>query len=478
MALYEIGKSQETSLADFAPDLDPASPAQGQGILLDMDQCFPTLKGFQALNSAQPFVVGALPEVPIGSTVAYYSDGSTQEWAGGVNHLYRKFGSIWVQADLLGTGSFGATKWNFAQFNDDLIAVGGPGVAPQVATGSTGIFGPLGGGPPVGAVAVVAVNSQVLMFQGNQWFASAIGSDNNWTPDIQTQAGQGPVTDYPGDIVAAAVLYRTALVYKQTATWLFQYVGGQAVWANYPISDITGTWGQGSVIPLPDGIAWLGIDDFYFSTGYTPQAIPNNLKEWFFDTADPIQLQLGTTQSRYDPYHGVLWWYFVSHEASFPGIPDRYINYSRRAQRWGTGYLNVTSVPNPNTQPGVTQGLYFDTNNVLQSYTGLPGAARLKTGYYGQSGLLGQIMRVRPRYNTSPASQSLLTFHTDTIGNPDVAGPPGVLGADGWFYFRNYDRWHRWELRVVGTTEQQQVGAQIGAEVTAFSYEYRSGGIR
>src|SRR5580698_4608055 len=102
MALYEIGKSQETSIADFAPDLDPASPAQGQGILLDMDQCFPTLKGFQALNSAQPFVAGALPEVPIGSTVAYYSDGSTQEWAGTTDHLYRRFGSIWVQADLLG----------------------------------------------------------------------------------------------------------------------------------------------------------------------------------------------------------------------------------------------------------------------------------------------------------------------------------------------------------------------------------------
>ncbi len=103
---------------------------------------------------------------------------------------------------------------------------------------------------------------------------------------------------------------------------------------------------------------------------------------------------------------------------------------------------------------------------------------RLKTGYYGQSGLLGQIMRVRPRYNVSPASQTLATFHTNSVGTTDTAGPAGVLGKDGWFYFRNYDRWHRWELRTVGSDESVTPNLDVGAEICSFTYEYREGGMR
>lgn len=476
MPLYQQGQSQTVELADFAPDLDPTMPSQGQGILLDMDQAIPTLKGFQALNAAAPYVAGALPETPTGSTIGYYSTGATQFWAGGANHLYRPFGSIWVQADSMGTTPFGAGRWRFAQFNDDMIAVGGAGITPQVATGTTGTFAALGGSPPVGATCVVAINGQVLMFAGANWYASALGTDNNWTPDIQTQAGSGTLYDYPGNVVAAAPIYRNALVFKNTATWLFQYVGGQAVWGNQLVSDFTGAWGQESVVPLPDGVAWIGTDDFYFSGGYTPQAIPNNLKEWFFDVADPTQL--ANALGRYDPYHGVIWWFFVSKATPSAGVPDRYVNYSRRAQRWGTGYLNTPSVPSPNTQPGLIAGYYFDTNNILQSYSGTPGIMRLKTGYYGDEALLGQVMRVRPRYNISPKSSSLATFNTNHVGGTNIVGPAGVLGNDGWFYYRAYNRWHQWELTTVGTEETLTTNADVGPEVCAFSHDYRVGGIR
>lgn len=466
----------DIQIGDFAPDLDPAAPSMGQGTLLDMNFAFPTLKGYQALNSPEPYIATPLPGIPTGSTIAYYSDGTTAIFAGTKDHLYRAFGSTWVQADTNGAVSLGATsRWRFAQFNDDLIAVAG-NVAPQVATGSAGVFAPLGGGPPFGATSVVSVNAQVLMFAGPNWYASALGTDNDWTPDIQTQAGQGTLYDYPGVIVGCAPIFRNVVAFKNTATWLGSYVGGQAVWSWQLIADLTGTWGQESIIVLPEAVAFLGSDDFYMITGYAPAAIPNNLKEWFFDIADPTQL--ASTLQRYDPYHGVMWWYFVSKQAVTPGQCDRYVNYSVRAQRWGSGYLNVTSVPAPNTQPGVTTGLYFDAANTLQSYTGQPGIMRLLTGYFGQSGKLGQIMRVRPRYNVSPVSQTLQTFYTDTIGQPDTAGQPGVLGADGWFYFRNYSRWHRWQLSTVGSMLGVTVNTDVGAEVSAFSYEYREGGIR
>jgi hypothetical protein len=176
MPVYESNKALALPIGDFAPDSDPRSDA----IILDADGAQRTMKGLQALNIAQPVVTTPLPEVPNGATVSYYSTAATQFWAGGVMHLYRAFGNIWVQADTMGAVPFGATtRWRFAQFNDDLIAVAG-GVAPQVANGPTGIFNTLGGGPPTGATIVVPVNGQVLMFLGPSWFASALGTDNNW----------------------------------------------------------------------------------------------------------------------------------------------------------------------------------------------------------------------------------------------------------------------------------------------------------
>jgi len=57
-------------------------------------------------------------------------------------------------------------------------------------------------------------------------------------------------------------------------------------------------------------------------------------------------------------------------------------------------------------------------------------------------------------------------------------GQPGVLGADGWYYFRNYSRWHRWQLSTAGSSQSVTANTDVGAEVTAFSYEYREGGDR
>jgi hypothetical protein len=470
--LYDSSKAIQLSIGDFAPDSDPRSDS----IILDADGAVPTMKGLQALNIAQPFIAGSLPEVPNGAAVTIYSNGAYQYWAGGVMHLWRAFGNIWVQADSLGIGSFGATtRWRFAQFNDDLIAVAG-GVAPQVENGSTGIFGNLGGSPPVGATNVVVVNGQVLMFQGPNWFCSALATDNNWAPNIQTQAGAGTLYDYPGSVVAAAPIFRNVIVCKGLATWLGSYVGGQAVWSFQLISDQTGAWSQESMVPLPDGVAWLGSDDFYVCQGYTPQRIPNNLKEWFFDVADPMFLQ--NSQGRYDPYNAVIWWYFVSKGTPTAGVCDRWINYNTRSQHWSTGYTIVPCVPAPNTQPGLVLGFFFDTNNLLNSYTGLPGSMRMLTGYHGEDAFMTQLMGVRPEYNIAPTTASILPFHTPILGTPDIAGAPLIKSGNGWYHGRQTDRYHRVLFTMQGSASAITASTDVGAEISGLSFRFRQGGRR
>lgn len=473
MGLYRAGNSIDVPFGDFAPDRSPDTP----GILLDMSNAQPTVKGFQILNSPVAVVSGALTETPVGSALAYYSTAATQYWAGGASHLWRAFGNLWVQADSMGATPFNATKWNFAQFNDDLIAVGGTGVTPQVANGATGIFGALGGSPPAGAALVLSVNSQVMMFAGNTWYVSAIGSDNNWTPNIQTQAGSAPITDFPGPVIAAAQLYRNVIAFKNQAMWLGSYVGGASIWAFQIISDFTGTWGQGCVMLLPDGVAFLGSDDFYICNGYTPTRIPNSLKEWFFDVADPNNLQ--NTLSRYDPYHATGYWYFVSKNPPVANTPDRYVSYNFRAQRWGTGYLTVTSVPTPNVQPGAINGLYFDSNNILQGWTGLPASARFLTGYYGKPGKMSQLLRTRAKYNIFPTSEVLQPYHVQYLGQSDIAGSAPVKNpTDEWYNLRQSDRYHRVQLTMSGSTQPVQANTQIGAEVVGLAFEFRERGDR
>lgn len=491
MGSFRAGaKAVEVPIGDFAPD----GPHDAQGIILDAQGAFPTTAGLQAFNQPLPHIYGALPGTPTGSTVGNYSTGEVQHFAGTADHLYALQGmmddpaSAWAQIDGIGLRSLQAAKWRFAQFNDDLIAVGGNNVPPQVAHGPYGGFSPLGGSPPVGAGIVVAVNSQVMMFQGNTWYVSAVGGDNTWVTSFgspingtQVQAGFAPITDEPGNITAAQVLFRQVVAFKNVGIWLMSYVGGDGIWSTQLISNENGTWTQEATHVVPDGIAFFGLDDFYLCTGYTPQRIPNRFKEWFFDTADPAQFPNMT--SRYDPYHAISYWHFVSKNPPFAGVPDRFVAFNWRAQRWAPGYLNTPCVPIPNFHFSATtdiNGFYFDTQNILQTWRGAAGSMRVLTGYSGTPGKITQLMRVRAKYNSYPSVEQLQPFHVDYIGQVDKLGQAAVTGRDDWFYLRQSDRYHRIQLEASGAKfpPQNPQNVQAGAEVTAVAFEFREAGDR
>jgi hypothetical protein len=324
------------------------------------------------------------------------------------------------------------------------------------------------------------------MFQGANWYCSALATFNNWTPNIQTQAGQGVLYDFPGEVVACSRLYRNVIAFKPSAMWLGSYVGGQAVWSWQLLSDLTGTWGQEAVIEMPDAVAFFGIDDFYVTSGYTPQRIPNNLKEWFFDVADPTWF--GAILSRYDPYHALCYWYFVSKNPPVQHVPDRYVCWNTRTGKWGAGFLNVTMVPTPNFQSGsksgsgftggVWNGLFFGTDNVLKSWTGAPGTMMLRTSYIGSPKGLSQCMRVKPQYYVEPQYASVMAYHARNLGGSDIPGPTTFRAADGWFYFRQYDKWHSFQINTEGPGQPITPNTQHGGEVSALLVELRPGGWR
>lgn len=458
MPARKLGQSQEVALTDFAPDLDPTSP----GIILDASNAIPSMKGYKARNAPTQYA-SALPAKALGGYVALYSNNTTSTLAATAQHIYRWDGAAWVVADT--TGPFAATHpWVFTQFANDVIAVNPDVLNMLVAAGPAGNFVNLGGSPPNNPVSVVSVAGFVAAYKNNQWFNTGAGVDNNWVPDIQTQAATGFLYDMPGNIVAAAAFFRTQLVWNMNAMWQLNYIAGSQVWASQPLSLGMGTFGQGCVCQLPEMVAFLGTDDFYQSQGYAPERIPNSLKEWFFVNADPVYLPI--VQSWFDPDEAVVYWHFVSTAAPYAGEADRYVAWNSRTGRWSVGHLNSTYVIG-NTQPGLQDGLFFDHGNILRTWNATPTTMSLLTGYMGDADSLTQVTKVRGKYSVSPTSEVWTPEHTYILGTSDTVDAPAILADDGWHNLRVTDRYHRGLLSTVGP-----------CEITALAFEARTSGVR
>lgn len=464
MGTYSVGSAQEVDFKDYAPDLDPTTP----GILLDMDGFEPTVKGFKSRPSPVT-LAPALPGVqtPIGGYVALFSDSSVKVYAGSSTNLYRLDGAVWT---TVGSGFTATSRWRFAQFGDDVIAVAN-NVDPQVAAGPASAFSILTGSAPTNATNVISVSSLVFMTASDVWYNSAVGTDNNWTPNIQTLAATGQFTDFPGPVVALAPLFRNVIVFKEGSMLLGQLIGGESVWNFQLLSDETGTLCQEAVVLLPESVAFIGQDDFYVTNGNTPQRIPNNLKEWFFETADPNELS--NMLSWYNHHTSVIYWHFVSTTPVVAHQPDLWVAFNVRAGRWAKGRITTYFVI-PVTvghHPNFHGGLFFDVNKVLKTWTGTPGEAFLKTGYVGDPGRLSQVFRLRPKYNEYPTGSPLpdlvIPFHTNILGQPPTQDTAAVRGSDGWHYLRCYDRYH-----------QAQITTKGDAEIVGAAVEMRPGGVR
>jgi len=472
MPIRKTGSGQEVPFYDFGPDLNLSTP----GIVLDANNAIPTIKGYKSRNSAQqvapalPVTGAGQPETPLGAYVALYQDGSTKVFAGTASRLFRLDSGAWT---TVGSGYSATFPWVFTQFLQDVIATSPGNPNMQVAAGPTGTFSNLGGGPPTNATSVISVGGVVAAYKNADYLNSAVGTDSYWSPPTPSNGSfQGTLYDFPGNIVAAAALFRNQIMFKKNSMFMATPVQGSQQWNTQILSANTGTWGQGCVCPMPTAISFLGTDDFYICQAAAPQRIPNSCKEWFFNTChkdasgSPDQLQ--TTSSWYDPMTATCYWHFVSQSPPFAGMPDRYVGWNSRSGRWVPGYLNTPLVV-WNTQPGQQAGLYFDNNGVLQSWTGPPTTMFILTGFQGDPDNLTQLQKVRVSYATGlmPTSQNLIPMHVYRMGDFPTVEIPAILAADGWFNFRYTDRYHQVQIQTSGP-----------AEIQAMAYEGRLAGVR
>ena len=448
MGDYQPGNGKDIAVGEFAPDMDSTTP----GIILDAIGAYPSSAGYRPLP--QTAVIGAaLDGLPLGSFLAYYSDETTRLFAATTTGIYYLNGAVWtVSLSITLSGVV-----NFTQFGDDVLMVanlaGGVYIAAAKGTTFAAIVT-----SPANATTIISVSAQALAFAGANWYSSASGNDALWTPNVATLSATGVLYDAPGPVVGASALYRTALAFKKNSIFLGTQSGPPFSWSWDVISGETGTWGQGCIIEMTDSVAFVGLDDFWITSGYAPQRIQNSVKSWFFDNADPNYM--ASIQGWYDASQAILYWHFVSTIAPITGVCDMFVSYNVRAKRWCNGHLSLSSVPyfsRAATQiplpTSAHKPIFIDGAKVPRQFSGSAGPMSILSGYYGLSARKTQLMRLRPKYTTYPASETLAIFHLETLGKGDQSTENPVLGTDGWWNMGQTDRYHRWMVQTKGVTE-------------------------
>lgn len=245
--------------------------------------------------------------------------------------------------ETTGLTNIGTTEaWDFAQFNDFVIATGS-GNSPQYLDDidSDNTWSALPGSPP-NAKYCAKVGEFLMM--GNisgapnriQWSAYN-NPTGSWAADRLTQAGFVDLPTEYGD-VQKIVGGRYAVVFQERGIHRLTYVGPPTVWRADDISQGRGCIAPHSVETIGYVSYYLARDGFRVTNGSTSEPIGNKrVNEWMFDTMD--QTQLGTVHSAIDWQNECIFWSFASESM---GYNDRAIIYSWGEDRWSYADMLVS----------------------------------------------------------------------------------------------------------------------------------------
>lgn len=491
---------QPIDLIGFAPDVETnIRPTQGaaQGNWVDCDGFYPTPGGaFRRMPSLQP----AYPALPTrvspadlghcyGAYTARFLDGTTRLLFATKTAIYSAASGAYTLFNTFGdynTPAFG--RWRWAMFGNDLIAVNGHDV-PQILVNTGSSFAALAGVPPTAKIVatVDAGGSAGFVFllnlsstvPGNaltpsMWWNCAIGNDASWTPDIATQCANGYLDETPGEIVGAHANGRNLVVYKERATYLFQYVGGTTVWATNLISTKGGALSHEAVIDLGDVHLTMGFDGFYVvDSGGAPQKIEDCPCRDFIFKTDLNRNFSFAVWGRYDWSTGVAFWHYPSNEVNDAGtdpqVCDHWVAWHRQSNKWAFGRTNVEAVVLPEiaSSPGITYGefgslyatwgtaddvpwtsiVFAGSSDVVQAivkddhipYTldGDPDAGGYFTlATYGDGQNYYFMRRARPRFVEFPANDGtyLEMYERENTGDTEAIDSTTYLDADNGFF--------------------------------------------
>jgi hypothetical protein len=464
-------------LDQFAPDADFTVV----GVAVEMSTLVPSLRGYKAAPTAVNAGLDALASECFGAAVMRKLDNSTRYIAGTATKLYESTGTTWTDVSRAVGGDYAAagdTRWSFAQFGNVSLATN---KADTLQYSLTGDFADVAGAPK--AKLVETVNQFVFLADTddasfgdspNRWWCSAIGTYDDWTPDVDTQCVSGTLTSAPGRITAMKRLGDGIVFYKDRAMYIASYVGAPAVWDIQEIPGEIGCVSQAGIVNIGTAHVFVGYDNFYMFDGSRPVPIGNPLKDWWL--SDLYVEYAYRIKTLHDRQASNVYFFYPSRGSA--GTLDKCLVYNYRVNKWGVDDRTIQEVVDyvsagltfdssfaaANTFGGMDTGITFDsplltagspvpafigTGNFTFTLTGAGGGWSITTNDFGSENEVLLLTKSRPRFLTAPTSATMTNYYRMVQGQAlttDVTTNYTV--SNGSFDVLRAARWHR--LQFVG----------------------------
>ena len=467
--------SQKYPFGQWLPDF-PAFPNAGA---IEVKNCIPQADSYREFRDflATTDAVGSAIVGGIWNTDAA---GNVEIIVGTATNLYRLSGASWTS---VGSGYTGVTKWEFANFGTNIIAVAA-GVDPQIIDLGAGspAFSAITGSPsnPPRARRVAQVQDFIVLGDTDndpkliQW--SGYNNANVWDANGNVTAQADSQRLFEGGVVQKIVGGPYGLIFQENTIRLMRYVGAGVVFSLNPLDWARGTPAPDSVITSGDKVFFYGQDGFFALNGLQPQPIGRErVNRWFRDNAasEEIINMKGAT----DRTNELAVWAFKSNASAT--LNDRILMYHWGVDRWAyaeveTGELfearsvgytldNLdTLIPDVSQSEalidaavfkGGSLGLYgTSTTGAIGTFEGAPLTATIDTAEFtGDANMRLRINNVRPFVHGSPSTSITVQLGCRNLLTevPNFSAPRGLNSA-GEAPISTNARYHRVRVNIEG----------------------------
>lgn len=481
-------------LVGFAPDADPTVT----GVVTDCVNFIPYEQGMQgAPTGSTPAGVPVLAANCVGAAVVTKLDDTRRIIAGTQTKLYELTAGAWVDVST-GTYTGGVdSRWSLEQFGNDTIAAN---LTDVIQRSNSTTFAPVGYALKAKIVFsigsfVMAINTSDATYGVSQdrWWCCAAFDASNWTPSIATQATTGRLVSTPGQITAGGRLGEFAVVYKEKAIYVGQYVGSPVVWdfVQTPGGE-AGCIGQDAWCDIGGAHFVVSMDNIWLFDGSRPTSIADGkVRQWWGDNSNPSYRY--KTQCIFDRSNNLVWIFYPSKNSI---TLDQALVYHLTTQQWGAVTISIQSALNY-ISAGATidqltsysatidglSGVSFDSqfwlaggralsvfngSRQLQFLTGNTQSSSFTTGDTGDDDTVSLLSKIRVRFapGYQPTTATAQVFNKMTEGDTLNAGPAGTLN-DGKFDVLQSARFHRAAFTFNGNVRVLSIGADIRKQGTA-----------
>ena len=440
----------------------------------------PVAGGYGPL-SGPSVISNALTGRCLGATAFRDQSGAVQYFSGDATKLYRMIGASW--SDVSGS-TYGAIRWRFAQFGNNVLAVNGSNIMQSFNLLTSSAFEDISGAPRASDIAVVRDfvvvvdpmdNSLPLKWSGNndssQW---TIGEDS---------AGAQPFPE--GGQIKAVTGGEYGLILQDDALTRMTFVGGDVIFQFDRIETARGCVAAGSVAKVGQFTFYLSRSGFELFNGVEGVPIGHGrIDTTFFNDLDSNYTQNVT--AAIDHRNKLVVWAYPNASAT-SGLPNKLIIYSWGENRWSEAEVVTQTVMGALTEGTTLEGLdasststetltpsldsefwkggnprlgSFDTSNRLNFFVGDTLASNTETGEVEPS--QGRKTRLRTGRGLIDGPHTITVSHRNNLSESLTAESAATPRSSGRASLRSNNRYFRFK---VSTTEGASWSYVLGVDI-------------